>query len=79
MDSRTVDVTLQSSDGRLTAKLTVNYPPPAALSYGGQQWHRAGGFGSADAVYRPDRPFARPATQEEPLSPTAHVLGRRRR
>lgn len=67
MDGRTVDVTLQHFDGRFAAKLTVHYPPPAALAYGGQLWRRTGGFGSSDAVYRPDRPFARPATTEERL------------
>ena len=79
MDGRTVYVTLQHFDGRLAARLTVNYPPPAALEYGGQQWHRNGGFGADDAVYRPDRPFARPATEEVPFPPLAVNPHRRRR
>ena len=79
MDGRTVYVTLQHFDGRLAAKLTVVYPPPVALDYGGQQWRRTGGFGSNDAVYRPDRPFARPATEEEPVPRIVLDPGRRRR
>ena len=79
MDGRTVDVTLQHFDGRMAARLTVNHPPPAALEYGGQQWHRNGGLGSDDAVYRPERPFARPATEEEPVPRLTLDPGRRRR
>jgi hypothetical protein len=79
MDGRTVDVTLQHFDGRLAARLTVVYPPPLALEYGGQQWYRTGGFGSDDAVYRPEHPFARPATEEEPIPRMVLDPGRRRR
>ena len=79
MDGRTVEVMLQHVDGRLAAKLTVVYPPPVALDYGGQQWRRTGGFGFDDAVYRPDHPFARPATAEEPIPHVILDPGRRRR
>ena len=78
METRTVDVLLQHADGRLAARLTVRYPPPPALAYAGQQWHRTGGFGPGDAVYRADRPFARPPTGEERL-PTLAAVARRRR
>jgi len=67
MDGRTVDVILQHFDGRFAAKLTVHFPPPAALAYGGQLWRHTGGFGSRDVVYRPERPFVRPAPREERL------------
>ena len=77
METRTVEVVLQHSDGRMVARLTVRYPPPATLEYAGQQWHRAAGFGPADAVYRPDQPFARPVTQEVVL-PISAVPRRRR-
>src|SRR6478609_2111289 len=57
METRTVDVVLQHPDGRMVARLTVRYPPPAAIGYAGRQWHRAAGFGPDDAVYRPDQPW----------------------
>jgi hypothetical protein len=79
METRTVDVLLQQNDGRLVARLTVRYPPPAAMSYAGQQWHRTGGSGSGDAVYKADRPFARPVSTEEPRLPPQFAYGARRR
>lgn len=75
METRTVEVMLQHGDGRTVARLTVRYPPPAALGYAGQQWHRIGGSG--DAVYRPDQPFMRPGTQEVPLPPSPTARRRR--
>jgi hypothetical protein len=78
MDGRTVDVTLQNLDGRLAAKVTVVYPPPATLNYGGQRWQRSGGYGPDDAVYRPERPFARPATAEVSVPRVVLDPGRRR-
>jgi hypothetical protein len=77
METRTVEVILQHPDGRMVARLTVRYPPPAALDYAGRQWHRAAGFGPDDAVYRPDQPFARPTPQDVGLP--AFTASRRRR
>ncbi len=77
METRTVEVVLQNPDGRMVARLTVKYPPPAALGYAGRQWHRAAGFGPDDAVYRPDHPFARPTTEDAQL-PVFEAARRRR-
>jgi hypothetical protein len=79
METRTVDVLLQQADGRLVARLTVRYPAPTALAYAGQQWHRSAGYGKDDAVYRPDRPFARPPSQEVPVLPLPGSIPRRPR
>ena len=58
METRTVDVLLQRPDGTLVARLTVNYPLPAMMSYAGQQWLRTISGGAT--VYQADRPSARP-------------------
>jgi hypothetical protein len=63
----------------MAAQLTVRYPPPATLAYAGQRWHRAAGFDPDDAIYRPDQPFVRPATQEVPPPTLAAAYARRRR
>lgn len=78
MDTRTVDVVLQRQDGRVVARLTVGYPAPQALAYGGEPWHRADGFGIRDAVYHPDAPFRRPPAREQRL-PVSAAAPRRRR
>lgn len=80
MGTRTLEIVLQQLDKRFVARLTVPYPPPAAVSYGGQEWHRTSGFGVEEpAVYQPDRPFVRPPTQEEPMPKFANNPSRSRR
>ena len=80
METRTLEIVLQRSDRSLVAQLTVPYPPPTAVSYGGQQWHRTSGLGLGEPiVYQPDRAFVRPATQEEPMPRLGIVRSRRRR
>ena len=80
METRTVEIVLEQSDGHLTARLTVRYPPPPAVSYAGQHWHRTRGFSPGEpAVYQPDCPFARPATQEQPIPKLAPGVSPTRR
>jgi hypothetical protein len=74
METRTVDVLLHQFDGKLAARLTIAFPPPSALTYGGRQWRRTGGNGNNDAIYQPERPFTPPDRPEEAIVPRPFVM-----
>ena len=64
MKTRTLDVRLQRPGGALVARLTMEVPLPATMSYAGQQWLRTS---SVDGiVYQADSPVVR---RPEPPTP----------